>query len=80
MHDTHAATNDARRPAASHLTRRSFLGSVAALATAPSVLQRTGLAAGQAGGPPIPVRSWNHMTLTVTDIGRSLEFYQGCSA
>ncbi len=77
MHDTHAATNDARRPAASHLTRRSFLGSVAALATAPSVLQRTGLAAGQAGGPPIPVRSWNHMTLTVTDIGRSLEFYQG---
>ncbi len=30
-----------------------------------------------AAGPPIPVNAWNHMTLTVTDIGRSLEFYQG---
>ena len=59
------------------LTRRSFLGSLAALAAAPAVLPWTGSAAAQGGAPPIPVRSWNHMTLTVTDIGRSLEFYQG---
>ena len=67
------------------LTRRSFLGSLAAAAAAPTALTalaaRPGRAAAQeAGGaasPPIPVRSWNHMTLTVTDIGRSREFYQG---
>ena len=78
MTDMHDATERGWRTVdSSRLTRRSFLGSLAALAAAPAVLPRTGLAAGQAGGPPIPVRSWNHMTLTVTDIGRSLEFYQG---
>ena len=78
MHHSHAAADSGRGAIdASRLTRRSFLGSLAALAAAPSVLPRTGLAAGQDGGPSIPVRSWNHMTLTVTDIGRSLEFYQG---
>lgn len=58
------------------LTRRSFLGSIAGLAAAPALLARTGSAAEQ-GAPPIPVHSWNHMTLTVTDVGRSREFYQG---
>ena len=78
MHDILAAADDVRRAdGVSRLTRLSFMGSLAALAAAPAVLSRAGLAAGQAGGPPIPVRSWNHMTLTVTDIGRSLEFYQG---
>ena len=79
MTDTHDTPERGRRALdASRLTRRTFLGSLAALAAAPSVLPRIGLAAGQdGGGPPIPVRSWNHMTLTVTDIGRSLEFYQG---
>ncbi len=53
-----------------HVTRRTFLGSLAALAAAPSMFA-------QGGRPPIPVRALNHMTLSVTDIGRSLEFYQG---
>lgn len=78
MTDTHDATEHGRHEAdAPRLTRRSFLGSVAALAAAPAVLPRTGLAAGQAAGPPIPVRLWNHLTISVTDIGRSLDFYQG---
>ena len=67
------------------LTRRSFLGSLAAAAAAPTALtalaprpgRGTAQEAGAAAAPPIPVRSWNHMTLTVTDIGRSREFYQG---
>jgi len=31
----------------------------------------------QSGKPSIPVRALNHMTLTVTDVKRSVEFYQG---
>ena len=78
MHHSHAAADSGRRAIdALRLTRRSFLGSFAALAAAPAVLSRTGLAAGQAGIPPIPVQSWNHLTISVTDIGRSREFYQG---
>ena len=53
----------------SDVTRRAFLASLGAMAVSPSVLAQT-------GRPPIPVRSINHMTLSVTDIGRSLEFYQ----
>ena len=89
------ATRDARggiSPAPGHdgLTRRSFLGSLAAISAVPALASaptaahapasRTGRAPRQeAGGAeaPIPVQSWNHMTLTVTDIGRSREFYQG---
>jgi catechol 2,3-dioxygenase-like lactoylglutathione lyase family enzyme len=83
-------TRDARRgflPTTGHdrMTRRSFLGSLAAVAAAPTaaaaLAPRPGLAGRQAaeaaGSPPIPVRSWNHMTLTVTDIERSRDFYQG---
>ncbi len=51
------------------LTRRSFLGSLAVAAAVPSAFAQ--------GGPPIPVRAWNHMTLSVTDIEQSLDFYQG---
>ena len=52
------------------VSRRTFLGSLAALSAAgPSLLAQ--------GTPPIPVRGLNHMTLSVTDIGRSVEFYQG---
>ena len=72
------------------LTRRTFLaGSFAAVAT-PALVGCGGqpetdapaegaTAAPDAppAGPPIPVNAWNHMTLTVTDLGRSLEFYQG---
>ena len=83
-------TRDGRRgflPTTGHdrVTRRSFLGSLAAVAAAPTaaaaLVPRAGLAGRQAaeaaGSPPIPVRSWNHMTLTVTDIERSRDFYQG---
>ena len=52
------------------VTRRAFLASLGALTVTPSVFAQT-------GRPPIPVTSINHMTLSVTDIGRSLEFYQG---
>ncbi len=52
------------------VSRRAFLASLGAMAVTPSVLTQT-------GRPPIPVTSINHMTLSVTDIGRSLEFYQG---
>lgn len=77
MHDIHSAPERGRRAAApGRLTRRSFCGSLAALAAAPALLPRIGLAGAQ-DGPPIPVRSWNHLTLTVTDIERSLAFYQG---
>ena len=48
---------------------RIFLGSLAALAVAPPTLVQT--------GPPIPVRAINHMTLSVSDPARSLEWYQG---
>ena len=51
------------------VTRRVFLGSLAALAVAPPTLAQT--------GPPIPVRAINHMTLSVSDPARSLEWYQG---
>ena len=51
------------------VTRRSFLGSVAAATFVPSAFAQNGV--------PIPVQAWNHMTLSVTDIARSLEFYQG---
>ena len=42
------------------LTRRSFLGSLAAATAAPSVFAQSRAS--------IPVRAWNHMTLSVTDI------------
>ena len=77
MHANHPATRRDHGREPSRLPRRAFLGSLAALAAAPAVVPRIGRAAGQEAGPPISVRSWNHMTLTVTDIGRSLDFYQG---
>ncbi len=51
------------------VTRRTFLGSLAALAAAPRSFAQT--------GPPIPVSSINHMTLSVSDPAQSLEWYQG---
>ena len=52
------------------ISRRNLLLSVPALAMASR-------AAAQSNKPPIPVRTLNHMTLTVSDQKRSLEFYQG---
>ena len=51
------------------VSRRIFLGSLAALAVAPPALAQT--------GPPIPVRAINHMTLSVSDPARSVQWYQG---
>ena len=50
-------------------TRRSFLASLSALALAPRV-------AAQSAGPHIAARSINHVALAVTDVQRSLAFYQ----
>jgi catechol 2,3-dioxygenase-like lactoylglutathione lyase family enzyme len=52
------------------ISRRRALLSLPALATVSRVLA-------QSGRPPIRVRGFNHMTLTVSDRKRSVEFYQG---
>ena len=52
------------------LDRRHFLLSLPALALAPRVMA-------QSGGAPIKVRNFNHVTLTVSDLKRSVDFYQG---
>jgi catechol 2,3-dioxygenase-like lactoylglutathione lyase family enzyme len=52
------------------MTRRTLLLSLPMVASVPRLLA-------QAGGSPLTVRALNHMTLTVTDRKRSLEFYQG---
>ena len=69
-----------------HVSRRVFLGSLAAMAGCGSD-SGTGTPATSADvqatpapaqpGPPIPVRAINHMTLSVSDPARSLEWYQG---
>lgn len=51
------------------ITRRSFLAALAATAAPRALAQPT--------PPPIRLLGINHMTLTVTDTQRSLEFYQG---
>ena len=52
------------------ITRRQALLSIPALATGAKALA-------QKGKPPIRVHSLSHMTLTVSDRKRSVEFYQG---
>src|SRR6185295_6021316 len=51
--------------------RRDFLKSLPALAAAPRLLAQA------PGSPLIPVRALNHMTLSVSDPKRSIDFYQG---
>jgi len=53
------------------LTRRDFLGSLAAVALLPAAGARS------EATPPIRVQGLNHMTLMVSDPARSLAFYQG---
>jgi catechol 2,3-dioxygenase-like lactoylglutathione lyase family enzyme len=62
-----------------HLDRRDFLKSMPLLAATPLAPSRVeGRLFRQAsGGPLIPVRALNHMTLSVSDPKRSLDFYQG---
>jgi catechol 2,3-dioxygenase-like lactoylglutathione lyase family enzyme len=52
------------------ISRRSLLLSVPALAAASH-------ASGQTANSPIPVRGINHVTLLVSDVKRSVDFYQG---
>ena len=52
------------------IDRRRFLAALPALAFAPRVLA-------QSGGAPLHVRGLSQMTLTVSDLQRSLAFYQG---
>ena len=52
------------------VTRRELLRSVPALLLAPKL-------AAQSAGARIRVRGFNHLTLTVSDVKRSVEFYQG---
>jgi catechol 2,3-dioxygenase-like lactoylglutathione lyase family enzyme len=52
------------------MTRRELLLSLPALAVARR-------AVAQAGSPAIPVKALNHFTLAVSDVKRSLDFYQG---
>jgi catechol 2,3-dioxygenase-like lactoylglutathione lyase family enzyme len=55
------------------ISRRSLLRAIPALALAPSVI-----AAGtQADKAPIRARKLNHFTLNVSDVKRSVDFYQG---
>src|SRR5439155_7283361 len=59
-----------RRAMTSAIARRHFLASLPALVMAPKVMA-------QSGNAPIRVRALSHMTLTVSDPKRSVEFYQG---
>ncbi len=70
-----------------HVSRRFFLTSLVALAagcgtdsstSAPAISDAAPAPSAPAPtGPPIPVQSINHMTLSVSDPARSLEWYQG---
>lgn len=51
------------------IDRRCFLGTLPALALAPRLLAQS--------APPIRVRGLSQLTLTVSDVTRSLAFYQG---
>ena len=51
------------------ITRRRLLGSLPALAAARAMAQ--------SATPPLPARKLSQMTLNVSDLKRSLEFYQG---
>ena len=53
------------------MTRRSLLLSLPALAAARAVLNAQG------SGGTLKIRAFNHMTLSVSDQKRSLDFYQG---
>ena len=69
-----------------HVSRRIFLGSLAALAgcgtdggthTPETATDASAPPAPSQLAPPIPLRAINHMTLSVSDPARSLAWYQG---
>ena len=53
----------------SNLTRRTLLKSLPAMAAATRLMGQK--------KPQLPVKALSHATLTVTDVKRSTEFYQG---
>src|SRR5689334_8636086 len=53
------------------INRRELLLSVPALALAPRIFGQS------AAPPPIPVKAMNYFTLNVSDMKRSIDFYQG---
>ena len=53
------------------ISRRHLLLSLPALAIAPKVWAQA------AARPPIPIRYFNHFMLSVSDVQRSVDFYQG---
>src|SRR5688572_26610404 len=57
------------------MDRRTFLGTLPAVGALPALGWTERLLA-QAGAPPIRVTGLSQMTLTVSDIKRSVEFYQ----
>jgi catechol 2,3-dioxygenase-like lactoylglutathione lyase family enzyme len=54
----------------SSIDRRRFLMSVPALVAAPKLLA-------QGGKPQLKIRGFNHVTLVVSDLKQSIDFYQG---
>jgi catechol 2,3-dioxygenase-like lactoylglutathione lyase family enzyme len=58
-------------------TRRELIAALAGLLVAPRAIAQSAQARGQSpAAPPIPVRGLNHLHLTVSNLQRSLEFYQ----
>src|SRR5688500_3909886 len=53
------------------LDRRHFLAALPALALSPRIFAQS------AAAPPFRVNGLSHITLTVSDVKRSLDFYQG---
>ncbi len=68
MRNSFASTRSPRSAAVGP-TRRQLLASLAGLLAAPRAFA-------QPGAAPIPVRSLNHLHLTVSNLQRSLDFYQ----
>ena len=69
-------TLPARRPDVDR-SRREFLKATTAGAYALVATRRVAAQAAQAAGPPMRVRGINHVTLAVSDVQRSVDFYQG---
>jgi catechol 2,3-dioxygenase-like lactoylglutathione lyase family enzyme len=59
------------------VSRRQLLRSLPALATLPLAVEGRAAANGQPGTPRLRARALNHVTLWVSDVSRSVEFYQG---
>jgi catechol 2,3-dioxygenase-like lactoylglutathione lyase family enzyme len=62
------------------IDRRNFLAALPALALSPRILTQAGLSRQSPGGggrAPFRVNGLSQITLTVSDVARSLDFYQG---